>query len=197
LLFSEAVDAAALATLPLTELVARARDGNALAEGLLCQRFVPAVRAFARRRLRSNEAVEEFSQDVFLAFLPALRRGAIEDPERVGGFLLGICRNLAREGARHGERRRELWDTHGAVLLEVLPEELKAPTELEIKLEDCMSLLSARSRRLLELSYVEELSHEEIAERLEVTPANARVMRHRSLGALRECLNKPLSWVAA
>jgi DNA-directed RNA polymerase specialized sigma24 family protein len=47
------------------------------------------------------------------------------------------------------------------------------------------------------LSYVEAAGHTEIAMRLATTEANARVLRHRSLLALRECMSKRISWEAA
>ena len=50
-------------------LVQQARRGLLPAESELCRRFAPAVRAFARRRLRSVEAVEESAKDGALACL--------------------------------------------------------------------------------------------------------------------------------
>lgn len=190
------VDAVALSAVPLTELVAAARSGSSPAEGEICARFAPAVRAFARRRLVSRDAVDEFTQEVFLTFLPALRRGAIEDPARAGGFLLGICRNLAREGARQNERRQALWAEH-SYALEALPAEVSSPTPFTLQLEDCMSRMSARTRQVIQLGFLEDLDHEEVAQRLEITRENARVLRHRSLEALRNCMDDSLSWEAA
>ena len=44
----------------------------------------------------------------------------------------------------------------------------------------------------------EDLSHEEIGDKLEVTAQNARVKRHRTLAALRECMSKAMfAWEAA
>ena len=90
------------------------REGDRGAEATLCRRFLPAVRLFARRRLRTPDAVAEFSQDVMLLFIEALRRGAVEDPDRLGGFVLGICRNLALDRVRQRERRESLWQQYGA-----------------------------------------------------------------------------------
>src|SRR5689334_8242197 len=77
-------------------------------EALLCRRYAPAVRTFWRRRLRGAE-VDELTQETMLRFVQAVRKGAITDPERIGGFVLGICRNLARERVRVAERRTELF----------------------------------------------------------------------------------------
>jgi len=181
----------------LPEQLARVAAGDRTAEATLCARFIPAARLFARRRLRTKDAVDEFVQDVLLVFVEAMRRGAVEDPERLGGFVLGICKNLARDRAKQSERRAQLWEQFGA---DLVPLEADAPmhnTDETMRLEDCVSSLSLRSRTLLHLSYYESKSHHEIAAELEVSEANARVMRHRTIEALRECMKKPLVWETA
>lgn len=180
---------------PLSVQLARVASGDRAAEAMLCERFVPAIRLFARRRLRTKDAVDELVQDVLLIFVEAMRRGAVEDPERIGGFVLGICRNLARDRAKQRERREQLVEQFGADLVPLDADAPSTGTDETMRLEDCVSSLSLRARTLLHLSYYESKSHHEIAAELEVSEANARVMRHRTIEALRECMKKPLSWV--
>lgn len=177
--------------------MARAKAGERRAEEALCQRFAPAVRAFARRRLRGVDAVEEFTQDVLLLFVEAVRGGRVEHGERVGGFVLGICRNLAFDRARQRERRDALWQAYGAVLQPVSVQAVESETYELAHLEDCLSQLSRRAREVVRLGFVEACDHEEVAAALDITPQNARVMRHRTLVSLRECLSKRMSWEAA
>jgi RNA polymerase sigma-70 factor, ECF subfamily len=178
------------------ELVAQVAVGDRQAEADLCRRFAPAVRAFARRRLRGT-AIDEFTQDVMLLFVEALRTGAVREAERVGGFVLGICRNLARERARLNERRELLWAQYGAplfVLEEDAPERL--PREA-LLLEDCLSKLARRARHIVILTYAEGLADVEIARRVEASEGNVRVVRHRALKALRQCMSGANTWEAA
>jgi RNA polymerase sigma-70 factor (ECF subfamily) len=177
-------------------LVAAAAGGDRHAEAALCRRFAPAVRTFWRRRIRGEDAVQELSQDVFLRFVQALRAGAVGEPERVGGFVLGICRNLARERARAAERRAELWHEFGASLasLETAPE--LAAYQLA-QLEDCLSQMTQRSRDVIRHSFVEGYSAAEIAARMAMTESNVRVVRHRTLEALRTCMSEKVFWEAA
>jgi RNA polymerase sigma-70 factor (ECF subfamily) len=179
------------------ELVSRAAQGQREAEELVCRRFAPVVRSFARRRLRGVDAVEEFTQDVLLTLVEALRAGRIEQAERLGGFVLGICRNLAFERARQRERRELLWQTYGAALHGTTVEAIEREHYEIAHLEDCLSQLSKRSRDLLRLGYVEARSHDEVAAELAISPQNARVLRHRTLASLRECMSKRMSWEAA
>jgi RNA polymerase sigma-70 factor (ECF subfamily) len=183
--------------LSAADLVSSARQGERHAEETLCRRLAPVVRAFARRRLRGVDAVEEFAQDALLLMVEALREGRIEQPERIGGFVLGICRNLAFERARQQERRKALWEQYGSALESVSVHAEVRDTYDVAHLEDCLSQLSKRSRDLLRLGYVEALPHDEVAAQLSVSPANARVMRHRTLASLRECMSKRMSWEAA
>lgn len=188
---------ALLATDTPAELVAKAGAGERAAEEALCQRFAPAVRAFARRRLRGIDAIEEFTQDVLLLLVEAVRGGRVEQGDRVGGFVLGICRNLAFDRARQRERREALWQTYGVVLQTVsVPAVESEPYEIA-HLEDCVSQLSRRAREVVRLGFVEARDHEEVAAALNITPQNARVMRHRTLASLRECMAKRMSWEAA
>ena len=176
--------------------MARAGAGDRAAEATICQRFAAAVRLFARRRLRTPEAVEEFSQDVMLILIEALRAGTVEDPARLGGFVLGICRNLALDRVRQKERREALWQQHGVTLATLAAEPPERNGYDFFKLEDCLAQLSQRSRDVVKMAYVEARSAEEIASHLGTTAVNARVIRHRTLGALRGCMAKPLPWEA-
>jgi RNA polymerase sigma-70 factor (ECF subfamily) len=181
----------------LSDLVERASRAERAAEETLCQRFAPAVRAFARRRLRGAEAVDEFTQDVLLLTIEALRGGRVEEPERLGGFVLGICRTLAFDRARQRERRQQLWETYGAALEVVSVEAAHRETYEVIHLEDCLSQLSRRARELIRLGYLESRGHDEVARALDISESNARVLRHRTLASLRECMSKRMSWEAA
>lgn len=179
------------------ELAARALRGDRSAEARLCSRLTPAIRAFARRRLRSSEATLEFQQEVLLIFVEALRKGQVEEPARVAGFALGICRNLALDRARQRARRGKLWELYGEA---VASHDVAQPEEvtLEImRLEDCLTELSERARQAVWLSYGELLSHAEVSSKLGVSEGNARVLRHRALIALRECVATPKVWETA
>ncbi len=181
---------------PSTEaLVNLAATGDRRAESTLCRRFAPAVRTFWRRRMK-GDAVDELSQEVFLRFVQALRGGAVSDPARVGGFVLGICRNLARERVRSHERRAELWEQFGNALASIEDEPDRARYQLA-QLEDCLSQMTQRSRDVIRHSFLDGSSAAEIASRMSLTEGNVRVVRHRALDSLRECMSQKVFWEAA
>ena len=65
-----------------------------------------------------------------------------------------------------------------------------------IHLEDCLTQLPQRSRDVVQLAYAEARSADEIASRLGTSAVNARVLRHRTLQALRDCMSRRISWEA-
>ena len=148
--------------------------------------------------LIGRDAVDEFVQDVLLLLVEALRAGAIEDPPRVGGFVLGICHNLARDRVRAQERRAGLWERFGSELAVAFePTEPRACGYEVAQLEDCLSQLSARSRQIIKLTFIDDEPNERIAAALALAEGNVRVVRHRTLNALRNCMSQKLSWEVA
>jgi RNA polymerase sigma-70 factor (ECF subfamily) len=177
----------------IVALVHRARSGDPGAYRVLCERLAPAVRAYAQRRLRHRAAVEDLTQDALLTFVEALKDGRIEEPARAASFALGICHNLARERARGRDRRQAALERFGDFSDVTMPDE---PTLLNrARLEDCLSQLTGRARQVLLASYCEELTDGEIATAMEIGATNVRVIRHRSIVALRECVETArISW---
>lgn len=180
----------------LAEQVRAAAAGDRAEEAALCARFAPAVRTFARQRLRSPEAVEEFAQDVLLLVLQALRAGSVSEPERFGGFVLGVCRNVARERARTRERRDALWQAYAPGLAFLEADSPQTSADEVALLEDCLGQLSARARVVVSQAYVQGESSQQIAERLGVQEGHVRVLRHRALGALRDCMTSKVGGAA-
>lgn len=185
--------AAARPGAPDDPVVLRALAGDREAEREVCRRLLPAIRAFAQRRLRAATA-EDFAQDALIILLEAMREGRVNEPARVASFALGICRNLARERARTGERRRELLAQYGVADGDLSVSE--GPSALpRAHLEDCYSQLTERARRVIRATFCDDDGDAEIAATLAISEANVRVIRHRTLAALRSCLERPISWV--
>ncbi|MBZ0233382.1 MAG: sigma-70 family RNA polymerase sigma factor [Deltaproteobacteria bacterium] len=153
------------------------------------------MRTFWRRRLRGTE-VDELTQETMLRFVQAMRRGAIADPERMGGFVLGICRNLARERVRTAERRAALFAEFSTALASLEDEPELARYQFA-QLEDCLSQISQRSRDVIRHAYIDGHSAAEIGERLAMSEGNVRVVRHRALEALRTCMAEKIFWEVA
>lgn len=180
-------------TTSIEPLSLRALAGDPEAEREVCARLLPVVRAFAARRLRPS-SVEDFVHDALALFIEALREERIRDGSRLAAFALGICRNLARERARTDERRRDLFERYAPTGADL--ESWDAPLAVRRDhLEDCYSQLTERARQVVRATFCDEALDSEIARTLGLTEANVRIIRHRTLAALRACLDKPISWI--
>lgn len=90
--------------------------------------------------------------------------------------------------ARRGTARREgLLRIYGDVTEAVDPPEPRGLDEA--KLSSCLGRLAERERSVLILSFFADKPAGEVARELGLTPVNARVIRHRALLRLRECMN--------
>ena len=159
------------------------RDPAAFTE--LYVRHVEAVDGWLRRRIAW--AASDLTAETFARAW--LNRGRFRD-ERDGSalpWLLGIAANLLADAARHDRIETRARERLG------LPVDLAHEdgyTEVEQRLSPRVALakhlesLAPGERDALELRIVNELSYEEVAERLEIRPAAARLRVSRALRRL-------------
>ena len=159
------------------------RDPAAFTE--LYVRHVEAVHGWLHRRI--EWAASDLTAETFARAW--LNRGRFRD-ERDGSalpWLLGIAANLLAAAARHDRIETRARERRG------LPVDLAHEdgyTEVEQRLSPRVALakhlesLAPGERDALELRIVKELSYEEVAERLEIRPAAARLRVSRALRRL-------------
>lgn len=158
-------------------------DEAAFAE--LYGRHVSTVHAWFRRRL--EWAAADLTAETFAQAWLSRRRFRDETHGSALPWLFGIARNVARESARRDavetRSRRRLGlptdlaseDGYAAV------EERLSP---RVALADGLEALPEHEREALELRVVAELPYEQVADRLGVRPAAARLRVSRALRRL-------------
>jgi RNA polymerase sigma-70 factor, ECF subfamily len=154
-------------------------------EAELCRRFVPRIRLYGLRHLRSPDRARDLVQAVLVALLQALRQRRIKEAEHIDRFVLGTCRNVAA-------RMRDA-DGH-AVSTDPADLELAGPMpsleHLDFEaLFRCIARLDERARAVVRLCFQEDRSAQEIGPALGTTAGNVRVLRHRAIAQLRSCLD--------
>jgi RNA polymerase sigma-70 factor (ECF subfamily) len=162
---------------------APATDGEAEAE--LCRRVAPRVRLYGLRHLGDEAAAADLAQQAMLLMIERLRAGALREPERLASFVFGICRMLVLELRRGHARRERLLDTFGEALL---PPEMSSPVFDRERLTHCLESLPERERTVLLLTFYDEMPAGALANELNLSQANVRVIRHRGLERLRACV---------
>jgi RNA polymerase sigma-70 factor (ECF subfamily) len=154
-------------------------DAGAFAE--LYRRHVSTVHGWFRRRL--EWAASDLTAQAWLS-----RRSFRDEAEGSAlPWLFGIARNVARESARRNEvetraRRRlglptDLASEGGYAAVE----ERLSPS---VALADALETLPEHEREALELRIVDELPYADVADRLGVRPAAARLRVSRALRRL-------------
>lgn len=173
----------------LLEAIAQGGVGRREAELALCRRYAPRVRLYGLRHLRDEDRARDLVQTVLLGVLQAAREGRVREPDQLVRFVLGTCRNTA---LRLRELDRRVEPAEDEVLAGAAGAEApREPVDAAVLLR-CLGSLGDRARRVLELSFHDELPSDQVAARLELSPGNVRVIRHRALAALRVCLDAPV-----
>lgn len=173
----------------LARRIAAAPPGEAgEAEGELVRRFAPRIRLYGLRHLRDEPAAQDLVQDVLVTTIEALRAGRVQDPERLASFVLGTCRMTVTGRHRSERRRARLLLAFGDMLA---PAPAAEPGLDGDRLAECLRRLPARDRTVVVLTFYAERGGEEIARELGTSPGNVRVLRHRALARLHECLGWP------
>lgn len=155
------------------------------AEGELCRRWFPRIRAYGRLHLRDRDASGDLAQEVLVIVIRSLREKRVTETSRLSAYISGVSRNVARDW-RKGERRRgALLDRFGPTWSDIAP----APPPIErLRLVDCLRKLGARDRAIVVLTYYAGADGDEIAGELGMSVGNVRVVRHRALKQLLHCV---------
>lgn len=169
------------------ELVRQIASGsNREAEGELFRRMAPRIRLYGLRHLRDESASEDLTQQVLITTLEALRSRRLREPEKLASFVLGTCRMTVLDLRRGAQRKQRLLEQFGAGLL--------PPTQASVshldhdQLSRCVQNLKERERTVVVMTFYDEETGADVASFLGVSEANVRVIRHRAIHQLRECM---------
>lgn len=194
-------------------LLNRARRGESAAQGDLLRRFEPWLRLLARVQLESRFAAKFDASDVVQqTLLEAIKafpqfRGSTE-AELTAWLRQILAHTLAHEMRRyHGTAKRDISQEVsldaalaqssqrlGALFAESgpSPSQQAARRELDVLLADVLARLPDDYRDVLIFRHLENLSHEEIAARMNRSPGAVRMLWVRALAALREACGQEL-----
>lgn len=169
------------------ELVLQIGFGSgAGAEGELCRRMAQRIRLYGLRHLRDEQAAEDLTQQVLMKTLEALRARRLLDPEKLASFVLGMCRMSVLDLRRNAQRRERLLETFGAPPSG--PSRPWLPSLDYDQLQRCVRNLKERERSVVVMTFYDEQTGADVAGFLGISEANVRVIRHRAIRQLRDCM---------
>jgi RNA polymerase sigma-70 factor (ECF subfamily) len=164
-------------------LEAARNDPQAFRE--LYDRYAERIYAFHLGRSRDPHAAHDLTAETFAQVWISRERFRDEADGSAGPWLFGVARNVLLASVRRGRFEREACERLGIVAELDRPESQPDETWLE-GLDEAFAALPTNQREAIELRVVDDLDYEGVAERLDTTPAAARVRVHRGLAALRQ-----------
>jgi len=144
-----------------------------------------AVLAYGRRLLPSNEDAEDLVQQVFVT---AWRQRDRYDPARASllAWLFGIARHSAIDRLRRLEReRRVVFEDRDRVVDEA------SRTADRLLVAEALSWLRPEQQQVLELAFYDDLTHQQIADKLGMPLGTVKSHARRGLQRLRRFLGAP------
>jgi RNA polymerase sigma-70 factor (ECF subfamily) len=122
--------------------------------------------------------VDDIVQETLTRFLVAGRANKIHNPESIGAFVHGICRNVVSEYRRRNLRNAPMPET----VPEPAPRGLLEADALELRQAVAHGLdqLADRDRKVLRAFYLEEKPRAEILRNMALTDENFRVILFRA-----------------
>ena len=173
-----------------TDLIVRARAGDAQAWGDLYREFAPAIFRFCRRALPTREDAEDATMEIFMKLRDKLIQ--YDQSRSFTAWLYRVAANhcwdmLRRRKARHDKDTQDIED---------LPLEAPEPNQLEKLIEErtseevrkALDKLGARARMALVMRYYSDMSYDEIADALGVRRPFVGVVLLRARHELRQAL---------
>lgn len=174
--------------LSTTDLIARARRGDANAFGDLYEQYLSAIYRYVYYRVGDVAEAEDLTEIVFLKAWEALDKFEVRDVP-FSAWLYRIAHNVVVDRHR----------THKAALpldsVLPLPDESDGPEDQFDMLEkietlaQALSQLSPDYQQVLTLRFISGLSHAETGRVLNRSEEAVRVLQYRALNALRQVLN--------
>lgn len=143
------------------------------------ERHAVRLRRWLRAGVDAPEVATDLAAETFAQALVSLHRFRGETDDAAAAWLYAIARNLLFQ-----YRRRRRVETAARTRLAMPVRVWSELEEPDLDVRDALASLPARDRRVLELRVVDELPYDEIAERLQIAPAAARMRVHRALRLL-------------
>ena len=160
------------------EYVERCRDGHPEDYRLLVHRYQGPLFSYLTSRLRDRSEAEEAAQESFVRAFLSLN--TLRKPESFYSWLLGIAGRVAKEQFRSLKRRQQDREVAETMMANA------ADNHAEYPLDEAIAVLPETYRQVILLRFYEELSCQEVAQRLEMPLGTVTKTLSRAYALLRQ-----------
>ncbi len=181
------------------DLVDRIRRGNREAEDDLVQRYRRGVSVIIRKMIQNVADAEELVQQTFMVAIENIRRGALDEPERLSGYVCGIAGKLAKVHVQKSRLRSFTNIDEAAPVVDSNRnpfEQLLRKEEAESVRQVIEELRMPRDREIITRYYLHDEEKESICARLSLTSVQFNRVIFRALDRFKELYEKRLSQLA-
>ncbi|GAA5221713.1 RNA polymerase sigma-70 factor [Membranihabitans marinus] len=154
---------------------------------------------FFIKLLGDRELAKDLTQDVFVRLIQ--KQNELSNVENWNNYIYLMCRNKAYDHlkkASHDKKYKEYlyyyWDQTSNIIPPKAEKKMEADHYREI-LEQSLNQLPDQQRLIFNLSKKEGLSHQKIAEQLNLSPITVRNHLHRAMKQLRSTTNPDIDLV--
>lgn len=160
----------------------------------LFEHYHQKVFSYSLRFVKNRQVAEEITSDVFLKLWE--KRSQIQTEGSLQQLLLTITRGMAidhlRKVARTSKSQESYWLNYQSHIPESVEEE-KFEENLAA-IHEAMKGLPPKRRKVFELRYKEELSYQQIAQMLNVSPNTVKVHLNKATKYLKQQLEIHYEW---
>lgn len=167
------------------ELMQAYQDGVDGAFDMLYSRYSSKVYGYLINRLKNSSWADDVLQATFLKL--HISRAQYRKSLPFAPWLFTICKTALIDTARKRARTKEESNSEAVDLAVAPPAHFESSPKV---VNPYIEKLSERERSAVQMRYSDDLPFEEIARRLETTPANARQILSRAVRSLKTLARK-------
>lgn len=169
------------------ELFSKIARGDEQAFTQLFHIYTPKLLPFITKLTRSEHVAQEMIQETFLRLW--INRAELTEVKSPGAWIYRIASNVSLTFLRTQSNRRKLLQKVEVTDRENLSETLDS-RELDLIIQRAINLLPERRQEVYRLSREKGLSHQQIADRLKISPNTVKNQIGISLKFIQEFINK-------
>jgi RNA polymerase sigma-70 factor (ECF subfamily) len=174
-----------------SKVVAAIQQGDPAGEEILYRTLVNGARLFLKRRL-GTEDVDDRVHDIFLVVIQAIRRGEIEHPERLMGFVRTVLYRTLSSENRRGSRQRQETEADPEELSSgsASPEEQAIDRQKLALMQKVLREMSKSDFEVLSRFYLREQPPQRVCAEMGLTQVQFQLLKSRAKARLADLVRR-------